>query len=442
MDENTILKNVVNLSAEQLFDAIKKGVVTLDKLIDTGNLDVHKKKKIKELMEITEAEDDAAWEKACFGNESSLRDYIAHFPAGKHVEEANNKIRELEIARDSALVAKRELMERIKRNPNEVSSSVVKAKLQENFITKEDLLSCGIPREIVDALDRIQRTQLDLGETPDKIPDGFTEVYFWGIPGSGKTCALAALLSTIEKSGYLNITTGPGYDYMTRLKNLFLKVPSFLPPPSPVDTTQYLPFEMKKPNEKHGRSVSLIELSGEVFQCFYFINAKRKLPSQFHEDTFNILTKYLKDNNRKMHFFFIDYDKSNDMDEQGYTQSDYLNAAATFFRQNQVFSKTTDAIYIVLTKTDLMPCAPDKRQEQAVQHLQDQNFKSFVNVLKDNCKKFSINGGRLIVEPFSLGNVYFQQICEFERNTAQNLMNILLERIQTSRKSILDVLNN
>ena len=166
------------------------------------------------------------------------------------------------------------------------------------------------------------------------------------------------------------------------------------------------------------------------------------MPSQLHDDTFKTLKSYLMSDNRKMHFFFIDYDKSNEMDDEGYTQSDYLNAAATFFRQNKVFGKTTDAIYIVLTKTDLMPCDPAERQEQAVQHLHDQNFMSFVNVLKDNCKTYSINGGRLIVEPFSLGSVYFRNICEFEGRTAEKLMNILIERIQPSRKSILDILNN
>lgn len=442
MDEEKILANIVNLSADQLFDAIKKGVVTLDQLIETGDLDRFKKKKILELMEATIIEDDNAWETASYGNESSLRDYIAKFPAGRHVDEAKRKIRELEDIRRRALAEKEELLEKIWANSNKVSSNVINAKLQDNILTKDELLDCGIPPEVVSSLGKVQRYQLDLGETPEKIPDGFTEVYFWGIPGSGKTCALAALLSTIERNGFLNITTGPGYDYMTRLKNLFLRIPAFLPPPSPADTTQYLPFVMKKPDEKFGRSVSLIEMSGEIFKCFYYINAKRQLPSQLHEDTFNTLKTYLKNNNRKMHFFFIDYDKSNEMDDDGYTQSDYLNAAATFFRNNQVFGKTTDAIYIVLTKTDLMPCDPDQRQGQAVNHLHEQNFMSFVNVLKDNCKKFSINGGRLIVEPFSLGEVYFQNICVFEASTAQKLMGILLDRIQPSRKSILDILNN
>lgn len=442
MDEKSILANVANLSAEQLFEEINKGAITLDKLIHSGELDLFKKKRITELINANAGKDDEAWENARYGNESSLRDYIYKFPAGNHIDEAKRKICELEDIRRRAMEDKADLLEKIRRNSNKVSPDIIKTRLQQRIITKDDLLDCGVPSEVVDVLDNIQRPRLDLGITPDKIPDGFTEVYFWGIPGSGKTCALAALLSTIERAGFLNITTGPGYDYMTRLKNLFLRVPSFLPPPSPFDTTQYLPFVMKKPDEKFGRSVSLIEMSGEIFKCFYFINAGQSMPSQLHDDTFKTLKSYLMSDNRKMHFFFIDYDKSNEMDDEGYTQSDYLNAAATFFRQNKVFGKTTDAIYIVLTKTDLMPCDPAERQEQAVQHLHDQNFMSFVNVLKDNCKTYSINGGRLIVEPFSLGSVYFRNICEFEGRTAEKLMNILIERIQPSRKSILDILNN
>lgn len=34
---------------------------------------------------------------------------------------------------------------------------------------------------------------------PDSIPDEFTEVYFWGIPASGKTCALGGILSAAKE---------------------------------------------------------------------------------------------------------------------------------------------------------------------------------------------------------------------------------------------------
>lgn len=441
MEKSKILANVSSMTAEQLLEEIKQGNVTFGEIDNTGDLSPAKRKKIKDLEAEAEKKDDEAWERARYGNEMMLSDYITRFPNGKHVEEAKEKIKYLEQARKAAQAEKQKVIENIRNNTNSYFPDEIKEFLQNGTLTESDLESCNIPWDVVEAINNMQQPQLNLGERPESIPGGYTEVYFWGIPGSGKTCALAAILSMAEKLGYLSIAMGPGYDYMTRLKNIFVDKNAVLPPPSPVDTTQYLPFTLKKDNERYYRSISLIELSGEVFQCFYFKNAGMKMPSQFHEDTFNSLQKFLDSSNRKIHFFFIDYGNKNKKDPAGYRQSDYLSAASTFFKSNQVFRKNTDAIYVVLTKSDLMPCSENERVAKAKDYLNNDNFKAFINALKDSCKKHSINAGRLTVEPFSLGKVYFQQICDFDGTTAENIINILLDRVPTSKNSILDFFN-
>jgi hypothetical protein len=253
-----------------------------------------------------------------------------------------------------------------------------------------------------------------------------------------------------EKKGYLSIATGPGYLYANQLKNIFTDdgaANDFLPAPSPVETTQYLPFSLKSPKENGSRSVSLIELSGEIFKCFFYKNANNPFPTEKHEITFNSLHEFLKSNNRKIHFFFIDYDRANRPDKFGLKQSDYLNAASTYFQNNSVFGNNTDAIYVVLTKSDLLldengsSVDTEKRVQYAKNYLNENNYVAFINTLKNNCKKHSINGGRLTVEPFSLGKVYFKEICDFDGTSAANIVDILMERIAGSKKSILDYFN-
>ena len=56
-------------------------------------------------------------------------------------------------------------------------------------------------------------------------------------------------------------------------------------------------------------------------------------------------------------------------------------------------------------------------------------------------RKYRINGGKLEVEPFSLGKVYFKQICDFDGRSASAIVEILMDRVPASRTSILDVLN-
>jgi hypothetical protein len=357
----------------------------------------------------------------------------------------------LQTQRAKIISQRQSILDDIRRNPNIYSPNHIKEFLNNGTFTKQDLLNCDIPQSVIDNLWNIKTPNLQLGKMPTLIPDGYTEVYFWGGTGSGKTCALGAILQMAEKEGYLNLATGPGYLYANQLKNIFSDddlANDFLPAPSPVETTQYLPFTLKKPTGKKSRSISLIELSGEIFKCFLLKNANQPFPTQSHEDTFRSLNTFLKSKNRKIHFFFIDYDRENRLNKDKLKQSDYLAAASTYFKNNEVFGKTTDAIYVVLTKSDLLldekgnPVPKDKRVDYAKQHLENNNYKAFINTLKDNCKKYSINGGKLTVEPFSLGKVYFKEICNFDGSAASHIVEILMERIKGSKKSILDVFNN
>jgi hypothetical protein len=443
MDRDYILNQIEDFTAAQLFDFISQEIVTLDELKATGNLDATKRKAIQKLQDQREREDDDEWERARYGNEAALSDYITNYPAGNHVQDAKDQITVLERQRLDEQARKEDVLNKVRNNPCSFSPKMMRQYLDDGTISRGDLEQCRIPNEIIDRLYNIVTSQLKLGTTPDSIPDGYTEVYFWGLPGSGKTCVLSAVLSTAESKGYLEIAQGPGYDYAVLLKNIFTNRISFLPGGTPVDATQYLPFTLKKPTEKYPRSISLIELSGEIFRCFLLKNAGKSFPEEKHRNTFNSLIGFLNGNNRKIHFFFVDYEKDNKPDEYGYTQADYLNAAATFFndKRNNLFSKTTDAIYIVITKSDLMDCEKSERVSQISQYLQNHNFSAFVNSLRNKCRENSINAKRILGTPFSLGEVYFQHMCIFDNETSCNIIDILMRRIPPKKQSILDVFN-
>ncbi len=451
MNRDFILDNPDDFSADQLFEFISKDIITLVELKERGNLDASKRKIIVALQSKSEKEEDDKWEAFRYGNESILSDYITQYPSGKYVLEAKQKIDIFQQQRSEAQSEKNGILDKIRRNPNSYDPNKILNYLEKGTLTNSDLKNCGIPQSAIDNLGNIQPPDLKIGTTPTSIPSGYTEVYFWGGTGSGKTCALGAILQMAEQKGYLNLASGSGFRYASQLKNIFSDdgvANDYLPEPSPLETTQYLPFTLKRPNERNSRSVSLIELSGEIFKCFFHKNAGEELPTKSHVNTFNSLNSFLSSTNRKIHFFFIDYNRENKPDGNGLTQSDYLAAASTYFKNNQVFGKTTDAIYVVLTKSDLLldekgdTIAKEKRVEYAIKHLNQNNYRAFINTLKDNCKKHSINSGKLTVEPFSLGKVYFQQICNFDGSAAASIVEILMDRISGSKKSLLDIFNN
>lgn len=439
MDKDYILSNVEQISAQDLANAIQQGLVTLQELKETDELDASKRKAIQKILSAADQECEQAWDQCKNGDESQLKDFINKYPACQHAIDAQMRIDQLERMKENAIYEHQNILDSIRLNPNTYSPAEIINFLENGTVTRNELVNvCGIPDSAIDNIRNIVSVNLNLGQTPESIPDGYTEVYFWGGPGSGKTCALGAVLQMAEYRECLTIATGPGYNYATQLKNIFTHdnvANDYLPAPSPVDTTQYLPFTLQLPKEKRSRSVSLIELSGEIFECFYWKNAGLRLPTESHENTFNSLNRFLASKNKKLHFFFIDAGRDNRRDQRGLTQGDYLQATATYFSGHQLFDKTTDAIYIVLTKSDLLVdesgnhVPEEKRIEYAKKYLQEQRYGSFINALKHICKEFSINGGRLTVEPFTLGKVYFQQICNFDGRTASHLVDILLERI-------------
>ena len=453
MDKEYILSNVADLSAQQLADAIQAGVVTLQDLQETEELDATKRKAITRIISAVGQEAEQAWNAVNKNSKEQLSDFVNNYPSSSHAGEAQSLIDQLTRRAINREYERRQILENIRLNPNTYSPAEILNYIEDGTITRDELTEvCAIPLSAIENLRNIASVDLNLGATPESIPEGYTEVYFWGGPGSGKTCALGAILQMAEYRECLTIATGPGYNYATQLKNIFSHdnvANDYLPSPSPVESTQYLPFSLKLPKEKKSRSISLIELSGEIFECFYWKNAGLRLPTQSHENTFNSLNSFLLSKNRKLHFFFIDAGRDNRRDQRGLTQGDYLQATATYFQGHQLFDKTTDAIYVVLTKSDLLVDESgnhvsdnyEDRVSYAIRYLRDQRYGAFITALKSICANYGINGGRLTVEPFSLGKVYFQQICNFDGTSASRLVDILLDRVPGTRKSILDFFN-
>lgn len=442
MDEQTILANVENLSAEQLFQFINEGRVSLESIIATGRLVLDKKQKIRQLMDSMNLEDDKAWESAKYGNETSIRDYISKWPNGKHIIDAKNEIDKLRRKIEEKERERNNVISKIKNN--EITPDRVKLYLNDGVIDENDLLGvCMLPNEIITRIKNYNPNYGEdiLGPTPVEIPHGFTEVYFWGIPGSGKTCALSTILNTAHKKGYMKTGEGAGLKYLYTLKNLYKDDDVGLLLENTPDKTQYLPFELKKEKERDSRSVSLIELSGEVFKCFCKKNVGEEL-EPILENTFQTLNGYLKNNNRKIHYFFIDYTPTS-IEQDAYTQSDYLQEAANYFNKNKIFSKNTDSIYLVITKADLIEGYGNDQEKlyENINKFIDNNFKAFDVFLKNTCKKLSINAGKYDIIAFSIGDVYCKRICKINRKPAEIIIDTLFEKIPLQSKSIFDFLN-
>ena len=88
-----------------------------------------------------------------------------------------------------------DLQEMLRDDPNIINTAAMRRLLDEGYVTRDEVVEAGIGQEFIDKLYEFDsvRPRFDEAEPVGPITRDCTEVYFWGIPSSGKTCAMGAI---------------------------------------------------------------------------------------------------------------------------------------------------------------------------------------------------------------------------------------------------------
>lgn len=160
---------------------------------------------------------------------------------------------------------------------NIMEAEIVQSLCNEGIIEYDDLENIsGIDAIFVDKLIEFQSS--DVPDLPpakplEAIKKDYTEVYFWGIPSSGKTCALGAIMSA-AKNGTNVKAMHPdgncqGAAYMMQLADLFdPETVSVLPPRTDVQDTYEMRFTLVGEDGREHK-LAFVDLSGELFTCMH-----------------------------------------------------------------------------------------------------------------------------------------------------------------------------
>lgn len=417
---------------------------------------------------------DDAWILVDKNSSESLREFVKNFPNSNHVEEANKLINQLlydEIMgvnadtfvsqihnfqtdknltieqKDNNIIdaiedyikgnkiTKNDFLVKLSDDHNLLSSGVVKRLINQGIILTSDLLNLGIEKAFIQRMFKGDSAiTFRTPEKLDRIHKQSTEIYFWGIPSSGKSCALGAILS-VAASGRIAKSMDPdtssqGYGYMTKLIDLFQngEIGTLLEG-TPVDSFYEMGFDLvDKENRIH--PITCIDMAGELMRCMYKENAGDPM-SDSDIEMLDTMTKVLIDNrstNRKMHVFVIEYG-AEDRKYEGLPQKVYLEGAVSYIKDTGIFKKDTDAIYIMITKADK---AKNNSPSFFNQYINDK-YLGFFNGLEQICKDNEINKGHVEKLAFSLGDVCFQNFCKFDARPAENVVNLILQRSASFR---------
>jgi hypothetical protein len=236
-----------------------------------------------------------------------------------------------------------------------------------------------------------------------------TDIYFFGQPASGKSCILANMFSYIDKQGLIieNTHSLIGTQYKNTIQYEYDL--GYLPERTMAssDGVNYITFELTDPiNSGQQHPLNFIEMSGELFD--------QATMGGVSDNNLNA-KNYLNNNNRKILFFVVDYDRhvQNSINPDGNTpQGAKMLTILSLLDQFGTF-KNTDGIYILVSKADLFPAGVD-----AVKFAGDflnENYMSFINNCKNIKKKYK---GEFEIKayPYSIGNLTLKSTYVYERD--------------------------
>ena len=245
-------------------------------------------------------------------------------------------------------------------------------------------------------------------ELPALLSDR-TDIYFFGQPASGKSCILANMFSYINKQGLIieNTHSLVGTQYKNTIQYEYDL--GFLPERTAAssDGVNYITFELTdpiKPEYKH--PLNFIEMSGELFD--------QAAVGGVSDNNLNA-KNYLNNNNRKLLFFVVDYDRhvQNTLNPDGNTtQGDKMLTILSLLDQFGTF-KQTDGIYILVSKADLFPAGVDPVQYAG--DFLNSNYMAFINNCKNIKQKYN-SEFEITAYPYSIGNLSFKSSYVYERD--------------------------
>ena len=340
----------------------------------------------------------------------------------------------------------------LKEKKGKVKASEYAKLFDGDVLTDGDLAEIGLTREDMDVLknthstitiniDPLEKSDYDKGMY--RLPDKCTEIYLWGMPASGKSCCLSAFLSMASEDGYCGgYDTGiTGNEYFELLTNVFKKNGKLSTLIQGTNTASIASASYTMHHPKYGtRKMCLIDLAGETFKSMHKVNNGKNLEDEDEslKLCLDVTTDYLTDTrNRKLHFFMIPYVKPGEEKlYDGFSISQYMQAGAAYLKNKGIITNSTDGIYIVVTKADLMDCDKSEYKKKAEEYVKSE-YKAFYNSMEIICKNNGIGTSqkRLEVLPFSIGHMIAPELCKFNAAGAEELIDIVCAKsIKVSNK--------
>ena len=442
--------------------------------------------------------DENVWNITDKENVQQLQDYKVLFPKGKYIGDANarlNAIVEWDRVRNSDdiivvynyihnnprspykneaellfMKLKQREIDFMRHEPNRYEVSRLQDLVKLGIFTKNDLISKGVMTENVwitlNSID-VKKDLPDIFEAMQnseaECEDGYTDVYFFGIPSTGKTCVLMGLSCTSSLQVNLASSGGPYAEALRQYTDYGMTVPHT---PGDFVTTLKATISEKKNGMDIKHNVNLVEMSGEEFAFGITNNEAREFS---FEEMGTGVTELLRNDNRKVFFLIIDpttnivrfnreYDEYDEQTGEKIHKLKYavvnqkilMQKIVNIFQNpaNSDIMKKVVSIHVIVTKADTLG-EPLQRDDKALEVFNKNYGMNIVPPLIELCRDYNINSNsnyRPKLFTFSLGTFYVGGLYEYEQTDSDKLVEAIMNatpmiRQKTFWDKVRDVLN-
>lgn len=392
--------------------------------------------KAGELMEKWADEEKARVDWISAKDENSLIGYVKFIEAHPHCEyreEADQRIMHM----------KGDLLKDMKDHPMEYKREDMYKYIDTKALTWDDLVKYGgvLTDKGYSHIMRYptllsEQRQLPLARLENPTSEaGNTDVYFFGVAGSGKTCVLAGLMSLTGQLGFRYDPRGPGGggNYAMELRNYAKQ--SMLPPGTDPGYIQVIDCQINNPENGELTKFSLIEMSGEKTALFAAMDTQENF-----DDLGPGASSLLNNDNNKVLFFVIDPTNQKNVEmgsgsQQWVLQSDVLTCVSSLLSKYTNIMHKVVAIHVILTKSDTLGDYLDPNQVREI--MNSQGYQAVFEYIKEICRKYDINkqtGFEVGLFPFHVGNFMPGEVYTFDETDSLKILRVIQGNIKPTVK--------
>ena len=480
-NEVSRVENSLIIEQTQKEEADWNEVDTLSQTSLVGHLDKYPKTVHKNEI------DDSVWGLIDKENIQDIQNYLTIFQNGLHAKEAKDVLNaivewnnvkntnDIFVINDylranptspfkqqaSILIAglKQGEIAAMRSNPNNYEDVRLLKLIDEKLVTERELISSNVITENVLKNLRNPYLRQDLPDIEKAIEEsraecceGFTDVYFFGVPSTGKTCVLMGL----SRAENLSIDTASGGgEYASALQeytDMGVTVPR-----TPGTFVTTLEATISSPtNSNLSHKINLVEMSGEEFT---FQIAKNKDVVSF-EEMGTGATKLLMNDNKKVFFLIIDptvdvvhldreiidgYDEETGKPKKrieyaSANQKTIIQKMIDLFGKNKEIMKKVDSIHIIMTKSDTLGNVVEREDKAYNLIMAKYRHDILKQTFLDLCEECNINSNTGFfpkLYTFSLGDFYVGGFYEYHSSDSNKLVTAIMNATRPVKKKTL-----